>query len=107
MLATVSRGATTKRRWDAFSSGRRFRVAPGDTLASMKRAREAGMDLVGLYHTHPEHPAVPSDFDRDAAWPDWSYLILSVREGRVAEERSWVLAEEERRFMEEEVREEP
>jgi proteasome lid subunit RPN8/RPN11 len=109
MLAAMEKGGGSAgaERWEQFSAERRFLVSPRDILASMKRAREAGLDLVGLYHTHPEHPAVPSDFDRDAAWPDWSYLILSVREGRVAEERSWVLAEEERRFMEEEVREEP
>ena len=52
------------------------------------------MDLVGVYHTHPNHPAVPSDFDRAAAWPEWSYIIVSVREGEVAEFRSWTLVEE-------------
>ena len=90
-------------RWEAADAERRYLVSPRDTVQSMKRARQAGMDLVGIYHTHPEHPAVPSDFDRDAAWPDWSYLILSVRGGEVAEFRSWVLLEEDGQFHEETV----
>ena len=77
--------------WEAYSTERRFLVSPRDTVAAMKRAREAGMDLIGLYHTHPNHPAEPSAFDREAAWPDWSYVILSVRDGAVTETRSWVV----------------
>jgi proteasome lid subunit RPN8/RPN11 len=95
--------AAMAERWEAAASERRYLVAPRELLACMKRAREAGMDLVGIYHTHPNHPAVPSDFDRDAAWPEWSYLILSVRQGKTAECRSWVLEEEGRQFFEEEI----
>ncbi|HTE18152.1 MAG TPA: M67 family metallopeptidase [Armatimonadota bacterium] len=91
-------GAATAEGWESASSERRFLVSPQDFLKSEKRARAAGMSVVGLYHTHPEHPAVPSDFDRDAAWPEWSYVILSVRGGAVAELRSAVLDEAERRF---------
>jgi len=76
-------------RWESASEERRFLVSPGDTVKAMKAAREAKMDLVGLYHTHPNHPAVPSDFDRDVAWPEWSYVIVSVRGGQVVELRSW------------------
>ena len=82
---------------------RRFLISPRDTAACMKRAREAGMNLVGVYHTHPNHPAVPSDFDRDAAWPEWSYIIVSVRDGRVADFRSWGLTDDGSRFDEEAV----
>ncbi len=89
--------------WDAHGGERRFLVSPQDILTSMKRAREVGMDLVGVYHTHPNHPAVPSDFDRDAAWPDWSYLILSVRDGTADDCRSWVLDGSGIHFLEEEI----
>lgn len=99
----ASGGTAGTERWEAASEERRFLVSPQDTVRSMKRAREAGMDLVGVYHTHPNHPAVPSDFDRDAAWPEWSYVIVSVREGEVADFRSWVLAEEGGPFVEEAV----
>lgn len=89
----ASGGTAGTDRWESASEERRFLVSPQDTVRSMKRAREAGMDLVGVYHSHPNHPAVPSDFDRDAAWPEWSYVIVSVREGEVAELRSWTLSE--------------
>ena len=87
--------------WDQHGAERRFLIAPTDVLAAMKRATAAGMDLIGVYHTHPNHPAVPSEFDREAASPGWSYVILSVREGEVREFRSWVLSEEDERFYEE------
>src|SRR5438067_11602724 len=64
MLEAMERGGGTAgaERWEEHSAERRFLVSPRDILASMKRAREAGLDLVGFYHTHPEHPAVPCDF---------------------------------------------
>jgi len=89
--------------WEAADEGRRFLVSPQDILSSMKRARQAGMDLIGVYHSHPNHPPLPSDFDRDAAWPDWSYVIVSVRDGKTADTRSWVLVEDGSRFDEEEI----
>jgi proteasome lid subunit RPN8/RPN11 len=90
-------------RWEQASEERRFMISPLDTLQSMKRARAEGWDLVGVYHTHPNHPAIPSDFDRDAAQPEWSYIILSVRDGSVAELRSWTLNGDTGPFVEEEV----
>lgn len=87
-------GGASADRWLSEDAGRRFLVSPRDIHAAMKRARAVGMDLIGVYHTHPSHPAVPSDFDRSAAWPEWSYVILSVREGRVAEFRSWVVLDD-------------
>lgn len=94
-------------RWIAASAERRYLASPREQLEAMKRARAAGLDVVGVYHTHPNHPAVPSEFDREAAWPGWSYLILSVRDGQVAEVRSWVLNEAASRFEEEPVETEP
>lgn len=106
MLAAMEEAgaSASAERWGEFSEERRFLISPQDFLASDRRARQAGLELIGVYHTHPNHPAVPSDFDRDAAWPDWSYVILSVREGQVAETRSWVLDESGRAFREEEIR---
>jgi len=101
----AAREAESAAGWESEDAARRYLVSPRDTVGSMKRAREAGMDLVGIYHTHPEHPAVPSEFDREAAWPEWSYVILSVRGGAVADFRSWTLDEESRQFWEEAVEE--
>jgi proteasome lid subunit RPN8/RPN11 len=53
---------------------------------------------VGFYHSHPDHPAEPSSFDLEHAWPYYSYLIVSVRDGRVADARSWRMAPDRSRF---------
>src|SRR5437870_13629286 len=59
---------------------RRFLVRAQDYREAEKRAREKGADLLGFYHSHPDHPAQPSQFDLDHAWPFFSYIIVSVRD---------------------------
>ena len=81
----------------------RFLIHPETVLAAHKEARALGLDVVGYYHSHPDHPAQPSEFDREHAWPGLSYAIVSVRNGRVAETRSWRLADDRERFEEEEI----
>ena len=99
-------GGPTSAEWNDASEERRFLVSPEDTLAAMKEARALGegCDLIGVYHSHPNHPAIPSKFDLDVATPEWSYVIVSVREGQAAEFRSWVLPWGEEAFVEETVR---
>jgi proteasome lid subunit RPN8/RPN11 len=79
----------------------RFVINPETVLAAHKEARAAGADVVGYYHSHPDHPSRPSDFDREHAWPGLSYLIVSVQGGRAADARSWRLADDRDRFDEE------
>jgi proteasome lid subunit RPN8/RPN11 len=79
----------------------RFLISPETVLAAHKEARNLGLDIVGYYHSHPDHPARPSDFDREHAWPGLSYLIVSVQGGKVAEARSWRLADDRDRYEEE------
>ncbi|HEX4997110.1 MAG TPA: M67 family metallopeptidase [Terriglobia bacterium] len=62
---------------------------------------KSSWDIIGIYHSHPDHPSRPSQTDTDAAWPDYSYIIVSVRQGTVASAQSWVLHEAERLFHEE------
>ncbi|RXZ43199.1 M67 family peptidase [Crenobacter cavernae] len=69
----------------------RYELDPADYLAAEQAARDAGLDVVGVWHTHPDHPAVPSETDRAAAWEGWSYLILSVSRDGVAAVTSWRL----------------
>ena len=57
---------------------RRFLVRPDDYRAAEARARETGLELLGFYHSHPDHPARPSQYDLDHAWPLFSYVIVSV-----------------------------
>ena len=79
---------------------RRFLVRPEDYLAAERRARELGAELLGFYHSHPDHPARPSQYDLDHAWPNMLYTITSVREGRVEITTAWQLREDRSQFDE-------
>jgi len=78
-------------------------ITPEEYLRGERRARARRLDVVGNYHSHPDHPAVPSQFDLEHAWPTWSYVIVSVRGGAAAELRSWELEADRSRFSEEEL----
>jgi proteasome lid subunit RPN8/RPN11 len=77
---------------------RRFLVRPQDYMAAEQRARELGADLLGFYHSHPDHPARPSQYDLDHAWPFFSYIIVAVREGKPEAMTSWRLREDRSAF---------
>jgi len=72
----------------------RFSVTPQDVLRAERAATEGGLDLLGWYHTHPDHPARPSEFDREHAWPWYSYVILSVAAREPGDMTSWRLADD-------------
>lgn len=80
------------------SKHRSFSIAPQVMLAVQKEARERGLAIVGIYHSHPEHPAIPSEFDRAIAWPEYSYLIVSVPQGRAGDCFSWALDDTTHQF---------
>jgi proteasome lid subunit RPN8/RPN11 len=82
---------------------RRFLVRPDDYRVAEQRARETGFDLLGFYHSHPDHPARPSQFDLDHAWPSFSYVIVSVMAGADANLTSWMLKDDRSAFEEERV----
>ncbi len=79
----------------------RYLIEPRTVLAAHKEARSQDLEVVGIYHSHPDHPASPSEFDREHAWPGWSYLIVGVERGEVAEVRSWRLGDDRGGFEEE------
>lgn len=81
----------------------RFSVTSEDVLAAEKAAREKGIDVVGWYHSHPDHPARPSEFDRDHAWPWYSYIIVSVASGTPQDMTSWRLNDDRAEFAGEEI----
>ena len=62
----------------------RYLISPRDLLEAEKAARALGLDIVGVYHSHPDHPARPSEFDREHAFPWYSYIIVSVRGGEAS-----------------------
>ncbi len=77
---------------------RRYLIAAEDVLGLERRAASAGVQVVGFYHSHPDASAVPSEFDREHAWPWYTYLIVSVRSGRAGATQAWRLAESRERF---------
>jgi proteasome lid subunit RPN8/RPN11 len=82
---------------------RRFLVRPQDYREAEARATALGADLLGFYHSHPDHPARPSQYDLDHAWPFFSYIIVSVRGGTPEAMTSWRLREDRSVFDEEEL----
>ncbi len=72
----------------------RFLISPGQFRAAETRAKAAGLQMIGIYHSHPDSPARPSEYDREHAWPWFSYLILSVRKGKPAEAAVWRLRDD-------------
>ena len=86
---------------------RRMLVEPLEYARAERLFAAQGLGVVGNYHSHPEHPAVPSQFDLEhiAPWTTMSYVVVSVRAGRAVELRSWELEEDRSRFNEEEISE--
>jgi len=82
---------------------RRFRISPDQMFQLDKEARQSGLTILGFYHSHPNHPAQPSQYDRDWAWPWYSYIILSVRDRIPAEMTCWNLNDDREAFTGEEL----
>ena len=76
----------------------RFLITPKVLLFGEKLARSKKLDIVGFYHSHPDHPAIASPFDLDHAWPTYSYVIVSVNQGRPGDLLSWEMEEDRSRF---------
>jgi proteasome lid subunit RPN8/RPN11 len=85
----------------ADSPRNRYLITSEEVRRFEAEARHRGLEVVGFYHSHPDHPAQPSQYDRDHAWPWYSYLILEVRAGRTGALRAWRLSEDRERFEEE------
>lgn len=81
----------------------RFSITAEDFRAAERAAHQRGLELVGWYHSHPDHPASPSEYDREHAWPWYSYVIVSVAARRAQEVTSWRLADDRSRFEPEEI----
>ena len=84
------------------SKRNRFSIAPQVMLQMQKAARARHLDIIGIYHSHPDNPAVPSEFDRAIAWSSYSYIIVSVEQGQATDLKSWTL-DEDHQFQPEEI----
>jgi len=81
----------------------RFLITPEDYLKAERKADELGLDLIGVFHSHPDCPNIPSEYDREWAQPFFSYIISRVDEGKTVSHRSWRLADDRTKYDEEEI----
>ncbi len=84
------------------SRKRRYTIAPQDMLQLQKSSRDKNLHIIGIFHSHPDYPATPSEFDRNCAWQEYSYIIVSVQKGRAGDMNSWML-DDNSQFQQEEV----
>ena len=97
---TLSQPVTNSKTGD---QRRRFEISPFDYMKAEQFALANDLQLLGIYHSHPNHPAIASEHDLAKALPFFSYVIISVLEGKYADIKSWKLREEHREFLEEKV----
>jgi proteasome lid subunit RPN8/RPN11 len=81
----------------------RYLLTAQDMLRGEQEAARLGLDVLGVFHSHPDHPNQPSEFDRDWALPWYSYVITSVQKGTAVESRSWRLRDDRSAFDEEQI----
>ncbi|CAN5853636.1 M67 family metallopeptidase [soil metagenome] len=81
----------------------RFLIRPEEFMRGEKHAASKALDVVGFYHSHPDHLAVPSAYDLDHAWPVYSYIVVAVMAGRAQDLLSWEMQLDRSRFNEEEI----
>jgi proteasome lid subunit RPN8/RPN11 len=86
------------------SRANRYLIAPEQVLAAERRAQQLGGDVVAFFHSHPDHPARPSAFDLEHAWPWYDYLIVAVAHGRAAQTTAWRLRNDRSAFDETPIR---
>ncbi|MBT9315101.1 M67 family metallopeptidase [Leptothoe spongobia] len=76
---------------DTMTKARRYWIDPKDLFEAQRQARINGLSIIGVYHSHPDAKAVPSNCDRDLAWPSYAYIIVSVRNGTAVDLQNWQL----------------
>lgn len=79
-------------------AGRRYLIDPDTIRSAGREAETEGFEIIGFYHSHPDVAPVPSEYDREHAWPWYSYLIVSVQRGHCRELRSWRLRDDRSGF---------
>src|SRR5688572_25405345 len=82
----------------------RFLITPEELMRGERHARNRNLDVVGFYHSHPESPAVPSQYDLEHAWPTYSYIIVSVMNQKAGDLFSWEQQPDRSKFDQEEIK---
>ena len=110
----VIEGATTRRIveklepmenvFDPQLQKRRFAVDPLALMRAEKSAAAAGQSVLGFYHSHPDHPARPSEYDREHAWSYYSYVIVAIAKGQAVDMTSWLLDDQTQTFSQQDIK---
>lgn len=79
-----------------------YTIAAEVMILAQRQARDRQLDIIGIYHSHPDHPAIPSEFDRVYAWHKYSYIIVSVQQGKAGDLNSWSL-DDDHQFQPEQI----
>ncbi|OKH51990.1 Mov34/MPN/PAD-1 family protein [Scytonema sp. HK-05] len=74
-----------------YSKRQRYAIAPQVMLQAQREARDSKLNIIGIYHSHTDHPAIPSEYDQKLAWQEYSYIIVSVQNGKAGDIKSWSL----------------
>lgn len=93
-VRSIERLMPIDNQWLPDDRGERFLIGPRDILNAEREARLAGFDVLGFYHSHPDSPARPSEFDREHAWPWYTYLIISITNGEAGPLNGWQLRDD-------------
>jgi proteasome lid subunit RPN8/RPN11 len=102
-VKAVDRLVPVRNAFGAEEQYHRFQIEADDLFKAEQEARKLHKEVVGFYHSHPDHAASPSDFDRDRAFPFYSYIIVAVGKGQANDMTSWELAADRSRFEPEEI----
>src|SRR4029079_13615780 len=94
----VQRLQTVANAFEADEQFHRFSISPQQLMQAEKDAAANSELVLGFYHSHPDHPARPSEYDRAHAWPFYSYVIVAVAKGQPAYMTSWQLNDQTEQF---------
>ena len=89
--------------FEAAEQYHRFSIDPLQQLRAERAAEKEGKAILGYYHSHPDHPARPSEYDREHAWPYYSYVIVAITKGTPTAMTSWVLDDQTKMFAQQEI----
>ncbi|MDR2921849.1 MAG: M67 family metallopeptidase [Treponema sp.] len=103
-VKTAKRALTINNAREDGEQYHRFLITPEDMLHAEQTARAAKLDVIGFYHSHPDHPSAPSGYDKDHALPFYSYVIVSVDNGKAQILTSWELTNDRINFIQEDVK---
>jgi proteasome lid subunit RPN8/RPN11 len=90
--------------FDAVEQYHRFSISPQQLMAADRKAGERGELVLGFYHSHPDHPARPSEYDREHAWPFYSYVIVAIHKHEPKDMTCWLLDDATEQFVGQEIK---